>query len=416
MSKLALLGGRPTIEPALELRALWPPVDEATGRKLQDLYLSRRWTAFDDTEGLFTQAFAQHHGTQHGIFMINGTVTLQCALGAYGIGPGDEVIVPALTWYATAMAVHYVGAQPVFVDIDRETLCMDPDKMESAITPRTKAVIPVHLYGSMADMERILAIARKHGLRVIEDCAHMHGGIWDGKGIGSIGDVGSFSFQQSKTMASGEGGICITNDAYAAERMFRMKQIGYGPGERPNNIRIGPPTGLLCYPFRATAFQALILLEQLKTLDARLERYRKAAEYLEGRLRQTTRIRFQTRGRKAQRQGYFGWVMIFDDPEYDDIPLSVIQQALVAEGLPALPTWDPVYRFILFNLQPGTYRIDQPCSVTEHVGRRILWLLHAFLGLDSQQIEKMADAIEKTMRNTDDLRVHAAGHRVRAAG
>jgi dTDP-4-amino-4,6-dideoxygalactose transaminase len=405
-SKLALLGGKPVFEPPLQWSSFWPPVDDSTETKLTQLYRSRKWTAFDETEGAFAQAFANHHGARNGIFMVNGTVTLQCALGAYGIGPGDEVIVPALTWYATAMAAHYLGAKPVFVDIEPDTLCIDPAKIEAAITERTKAIIPVHLYGSMADMDRIMAIAKAHDLRVIEDCAHMHGGIWDGQGIGSIGEVGSFSFQQSKTMASAEGGICITSDAKIAERLFRMKHIGYGPGELQGKASSGPPADLLCYPFRATAFQALILHEQLHSLDARLERYGEAARYLEGRLSQSTRIRFQTRGRKADRQGYFGWVMIFDDPAYADIPLPAIQKAITAEGLPAIPTWDPVYRFILFNLKPEAYRIDQPCGVTEQVGSRILWLMHAYLGLQTIELERMADAIEKVMTHADALRTY----------
>src|SRR6185503_12502827 len=138
----------------------------------------------------------------------------------YGIGPGDEVIVPAVTWYATAMAPHYLGAKPVFVDVLPDTLCMDPEKVSAAITERTKAIVPVHLYGSMADMDRIMAIAKAHGLRVIEDCAHMHGGLWDGRHVGSIGDVGSFSFQHSKTMACADSGISITSDPEIADRLF----------------------------------------------------------------------------------------------------------------------------------------------------------------------------------------------------
>src|SRR3984957_11709791 len=181
MSKLALLGGEPVLPQSLDWRAFWPPADESTAKKLEELFYSRKWTAFDEMEGVFSQAFASYHGCRHGIFMVNGTVTLQCALGAYGIGPGDEVIVPALTWYATAMAAHYLGARAVFVDIDPKTLCIDPEKIEEAITDRTKAIIPVHLYGSIADMDRIMAIAKEHDLKVIEDCAQMHGGIWDGK-------------------------------------------------------------------------------------------------------------------------------------------------------------------------------------------------------------------------------------------
>lgn len=407
MSKLAMLGGRPVFQRPLDYRSFWPPVDASTATKLQDLYYSRRWTAFDEAESAFAQAFAAHHGARYGIFTVNGTVTLQSALGAYGVGPGDEVIVAPLTWYATAMAVRHVGARPVFVDIEPNTLCIDPDRIEVAITERTKAIIPVHAYGSMADMDRIMAIAKRHGLRVIEDCAHMHGGVWDGRGVGSIGDVGSFSFQHTKTMSSGEGGICITNNPEVADRIFRTKQIGYGFGELPRHAKSGPPRGLMCYNFRATAFQAAILNGQLESLDSRQEHYRKTVSYLEDRLCQTTKVRFQTPGRIADRQSYFGWVMIFDDPSYADIPVDVIQKAIQTEGLPLFREQGPIYRFILFNVDPEAYRIDQGCPTTEHACARILWLLHPYLGLDDEQIRKIADVIEKVTKNVDDLRLYA---------
>lgn len=407
MPKLALVGGQPTFERQLDFRSFWPPVDEITAKRLLELYRSRKWTAFDEAEPAFTRAFAAHHGAKFGIFAVNGTVTLQCALGAYGIGPGDEVIVAPLTWYATAIAVRHVGARPVFVDIKPDTLCIDPDRIEAAITERTKAIIPVHAYGSMADMDRIMTLAKAHGLRVIEDCAHMHGGIWDGKGIGSIGDVGSFSFQNSKTMSSGEGGMCITNDPDIADRIFRMKQIGYGHGEVPRHAKTAPPRNLLCYNYRATAFHAVILQEQLSSLETRLERYCNAVSYLEGRLGQSTRIRFQQPETKIERQGRFGWMTIFDDPLYADIPIEIIKKALEAEGLQLFRAEGPIYRFVLFNVDPEHYRIDQPCTVTERICSRGLWLLHAYLGLETSVIEQMADAIEKVMQNLDDLRHYA---------
>lgn len=409
MSKLALFGGQPVIEKCLDWRTSWPPTSESTARKLQELYFERKWTAFSEPEGVFAEAFAKHHDSKYGIFTINGTVTLQCALGAYGVGPGDEVIVPAWTWYAAAIPAHYLGAKPVFVDVDPETLCIDPDEIEAAITERTKAIIPVHLYGSMADMDRIMAIAEAHRLRVVEDCAHAHGGIWNGRRVGSIGDVGSFSFQNSKTMTSGEGGVCITSDADIAERIFRMTHIGYGPGQAQGKASSGPPADLLCYPYRATAFQAQILSEQLPNLDSLLDTYDKAVRYLEGRLTETTRIRFQKRGRRADKQGYFGWVMLFDDPRYSDISLDVIQKAVEAEGVPLFRTWDPVYRFILFNLKPEAYRIHGECAVTERLIPRTLWLLHAYLGSSKNTLEKIADALEKVMGHADELRKYASG-------
>lgn len=412
MTKLALLGGQPFFEKTLT--PVWPPVNAETARRLEQLYYSGAWSAFQPPEGEFAAAFAKHHDATHGVFTVNGTVTMECALAAYGIGPGDEVIVPALTWCATAFAVHYVGATPVFVDIEPDTLCIDPEKIAAAVTERTKAIIPVHVYGSMADLERILAIARKHKLRVIEDCAHAHGGIWDGKHVGSWGEVGSFSFQHSKTMACADAGISITSDPNIAERLFRAKQMGYRPGEGSANVKSGPPAGLLCHNYRANAFAAVILDEQLKHLDARLERYARGAAYLEQRLADRTRIRIQKRGRKATRQGYFGWAMIFDHPDYADVPIEVIQEAMTAEGVRPIKPWGPVYRFVLFNLAREDYRIDQPCTVTEGIGGRVLWLLHAYLGLEAGELEKIGDVIEKVASQIHELRRHAKGSQGKA--
>ncbi len=242
MSKLALLGGKPVSTPINGIP--WPPTSEKTGDKLKELYLSRKWSFNSPSEQEFEKAYAKYHGAKHGIFMVNGTVTLECALEALGIGEGDEVVVPALTWIATAMAVRYVGAKPVFVDIEPTTLCMDPKKFEKAINPRTKAVIPVHLYGSMADLDKIIKIAKRQRLAVVEDCAHMQGGVWNGRGVGSWGDVGSFSFQQSKTVSAGEAGICLTNDDRLADRLFRTKHIGYPNGAGQGGAKHGPPEGL----------------------------------------------------------------------------------------------------------------------------------------------------------------------------
>jgi dTDP-4-amino-4,6-dideoxygalactose transaminase len=402
VTELALRGGTPLLDRPLD--SFWPPVDDETERKLVELYRSRKWTAFDAAEPEFAEAFARFHGAGHGIFMTNGTVTLQCALAAHGIGHGDEVIVPALTWYATAMAAVYLGATPVFVDVDPGTLCIDPSKVEAALTERTRAIVPVHLYSSLADLDCLAALARAHDAVLIEDCAHVHGAVRDGRGIGSIGDVGSFSFQQSKTMAAAEGGICITSDAEIAERIYRLKQIGYGPGQVPFDGKPGPEPGLICYPFRATGFQALILHGQLPGLAGLLDRYARAAQYLEERLGETTRIRFQQPGSKVDRRSWYGWVLLFDDPMFDGVTVAALRAALAAEGLPLSPTWGPVWRFNLFNLPAGAYRVEEPCTVTEQLSPRVLWLLHAYLGLEQKELDTIADVIEKVCDNLDELR------------
>lgn len=404
MSELALLGGKPVFDPPFDAGSIWPPVNDATAQRLQELYYSKQWSAFSGVERDFAQSFAEYHGAKYGIFTINGTVTMEVALGAYGIGPGDEVIVPPLTWFATAAAVRYVGACPVFVDIDPETLCIDPEKITAAITERTKAIIPVHAYGAITDMDRVMEIAKRHKLKVIEDAAHVHGGVWGGRKVGGIGDVGSFSFQYGKIMSCGEGGICITSDKDIAERMFRATHFGYGFDDKPRQAKVGPPPGLVCHNYRATAFQAGILEGQLETLDGLIERYACNVRYLEERLKQSTKIRFQKPGAKTEKTGRFGWPMIFDNPEYVDIPITIIQAALEREGALSLQVEGPMYTFKLFNYPPEEYRIPYPCKVTELVGARGLFLAHVYLGVDRPDIEKVADAIEKVALNADALR------------
>jgi len=397
VAELAKLGGPPVFDPPLYWSDLWPPVTDTGEARLIALYRSRRWTAFDAPEGRFAAAFATHHDAAHGIFMMNGTVTLQCALAAFGIGPGDEVIVPALTWYATASAARYLGATPVFVDVEADTLCLDTTLIEAAITERTRAIIPVHLYGSMADIDAVLAIAQRHNLRVIEDCAHAHGGRWLGRALGSFGDVGSFSFQQSKTMASAEGGICITNDPGIAERIFRLKHIGYAPADVQRYVTDRPATDLTCYPFRATAFQAVLLEDQLPTLDARLSRYGKSARYLEERLALTTRVRIQKRGRLATCQSYYGLALMFDDPSYACVSIDALRDAIAAEGILLMNCWGAVYDFPLFNFPRSTYRISDRCPVAESAGRQVLWLHHAYLGLDDAVLDRIVEVIDKVL-------------------
>ena len=394
--KLAILGGRPICQRPLEPPA-WPPLSRATAARLKEVYLSGQWSFHSPAEQEFAQAFADYHGAKHGVFMANGTVTLQCALKACGVGKGDEVIVPAMTWMATAMVAHYVGATPVFVDVEPTTLCMDPAQVEAAVTDRTRAIIPVHLYGSTADLEAILHIADRHDLVVIEDCAHVHGGKWDGRGVGSWGKVGSFSFQQSKTMSSGEGGICITDDDELAARIFRAKHIGYMTGTAQGQASQGPPPGEICHNFRSTAFHAVILSDQLAELPDRIERYDRNAQRLQRRLADVSGVRIQSRGRLANPQSYYYLVFIFDEGPLASVPRQGIKEAMGAEGLYPGFTHGPVYQHPLFNLLPGDYRIfEGRCPVAETVGtERALVLPHQMLGMDEDVIDTIGRIVAK---------------------
>jgi dTDP-4-amino-4,6-dideoxygalactose transaminase len=207
MSKLAVLGGTPI---RTELYPDWPVFDDRDVQAVSDVVRSGRWGGYPypgPQTAAFTQRFAEMQGGGYPVAMVNGTVTMEVALRAVGVGWGDEVLVPAYTFQATAAAPMAAGAIPVIVDIDPETYCMDPKAIEAAITPRTRAIIPVHLGAEMADMDAIMEIADRHNLVVIEDCAHAHGAKWRGKGAGTFGHFGSFSLQSSKILTTGEGGV-----------------------------------------------------------------------------------------------------------------------------------------------------------------------------------------------------------------
>ena len=215
MSELALFGGEKTRE---QPYPAWPLTDQRDINALARVVRSGNWGGFP-YPGVQTQelldSFLELTGGRHAVALMNGTLTLEVALRAAGIGWGDEVIVPAYTFQATASAPMMAGAIPVLVDIDPRTFCIDPAAIEAAITPRTRAIIPVHIASQMADMDAIMGIAAARDLVVIEDAAHAHGAVWDGRGAGTIGHFGSFSMQSTKILTAGEGGLLLCRDERA---------------------------------------------------------------------------------------------------------------------------------------------------------------------------------------------------------
>jgi len=402
--KLAVCGGTPLFKPEDYLIEPWPPVKESTADKVRELYLSRAWSFNSPTEQAFENEYAAYHGAKYGVLMSNGTVTLECALGALGVGPGDEVIVPDLTWIATAMSVRYVGATCVFADIEKTTACLDPDSFERLITPKTKAVIPVHLYGGMADLDKIIAIAKKHNIAVIEDCAHMQGGKWNGRGCGSWGDIGSFSFQQSKTLSAGESGICLTNDEKLAERLYRAKHIGYSRYDKQGQAGTPPPQDLICHNYRGLAIQAQILRDQLVDLPDVNRRQNEYHNILEQEIKDIPGVRLQSQGRLASPQGYYGQGIIFEGDGFEKISLGKICQALGAEGVRVVAqTYGRVCKHLLFNMTPDYYRLD-PAGYpnSEFIVGRMAVALHWSM-YHSENAHKMAAAIRKIAENKAEL-------------
>ena len=399
MSKLAIDGGSKIFEIPARLPS-WPPSNEATAEELKKIYMGSKWSFYGPNEIAFNNEFAAYTGAAGAVMMANGTVTLEVALQALGVGPGDEVIVPACTWIATGSAPVVCGATPVIVDIEPDTLCIDPEKIEEAITPKTRAIIPVHLFGSMADMEKIMDIAARHNLYVIEDCAHAHGCEWNGKHAGTLGHVGSFSFQESKLMTSGEGGSCITCDPDLAEAMGRLSHIGYPYGAAQGQALTLPPMGMISHNYRITEFQAAILRAQLRTLREETELRARNAELLRQQLEMIPGIKVQSPGRCATLQSYYQFAFQIDPAVLKEgITHEAFLAAVRAEGVGCSPGgWGAVmYRQKLWSIPENLYRVSSSEKAQEIIANRLGIMGHTWLMLDKDEICKAADAFKKVM-------------------
>jgi 8-amino-3,8-dideoxy-alpha-D-manno-octulosonate transaminase len=268
--KLAIDGGTPVRKTPLHYRPYGPQFyDDVEKQELIDVLESRspfRWRGGDSKALQFEQGYAAHIGVKHAIGVTSGTTALYTAMAALEIGPGDEVILPAWTWYADYDAVVLSGALPVFAEIDG-SLAMDPGDIEHRITPRTKAIVPSHLQGGVADMDPILEIARKHKIRVMEDCAQCCGGRYKGKYVGSIADIGINSFQLSKTITSGEGGCVTTNDPELFERAVRFHDVGVIRSPYSQELNGGLLAAFASCNFRMSEFTGAVLKGQLQKLE-----------------------------------------------------------------------------------------------------------------------------------------------------
>ncbi len=342
---LALCGGQAAVSlsgPA------WPVVGEQEVQWMEQVVRSGNWSWLGPHEQAFCDEYARFIGTRYCIAMANGTVTLQCALQAVGVEPGHEVIVPGLTWVATAQAALDIGADVVLVDIDRESLCLDPQAVEAAITPRTRAIIPVHLYGCMCDMDAIMAIAQRHGLKVVEDVAHQQGSRWRDQGAGAIGDAGSYSFQQSKVLTCGEGGAVTCDSDSVYETAFCLKQVGWKPNGHDPGQRYG-------HNYRITEMQCVLLRAGLERLPEQTIRREQSAAYLSAGLASLGGpLRAARRDPRVTRQAFYAMTLHFDPEAAAGVTRAQYVAALQAEGAPFGGTYAPVYRNPLLNLYDRT--------------------------------------------------------------
>jgi len=285
---LAINGGTKTIDNDF----LWPVIDKTDINAVADVVRSGKWGNPDcnDLVKTFEDEFASFCGIKYALTCVNGSVALRLALIACGVHPGDEVIIPPYTFIATSSIVLEANCVPVFVDIDPDTYNLNPAEIEKAITKRTKAIIPVHFAGQACDMDKIMAIAKKHNLRVIEDACHGHGAEYKGKKLGSIGDAGCFSFQSSKNLTCGEGGMVITNDENLYNMMNSLRNCG--------RVKGGPwyEHHYLGCNYRMTQLQAVLLTNQLKKLAEQTKQRHDNGTYLNTLLEKIDGIKPLARG------------------------------------------------------------------------------------------------------------------------
>src|SRR5271165_2841413 len=314
VGKLAITGGEPLRKAPF---TAWPISTKAEADALHDVLTSTKWGGqpFPGKHAAaFAKKFAEVHTAKYAQCVNTGTVAIQAALKAIDIRPGDEVIAPAYTWEGTVGPVLLLNAVPVFVDVDPETYCLDTKLIEQAITPKTKAILPVHLGMRFADMDEILRIAKKHNLKVIEDCAHAHGAMWKGQGAGSMGDLGAFSFQSSKLITSGEGGAVITNTLEYMELVQSYINAGRASLTDQYHHRI------IGYNHRLSELQASVLGPQLERLPQQAATREKNMAHLASRLKSTPGIGLLKEDPRITRLAPYGYVLKYFSDQAKGIP------------------------------------------------------------------------------------------------
>jgi len=406
MGKLAITGGAPI---RTQPYPRWPQWD-ATERQLLDEVLdSGQWWATEGTKArAFEAAWARFSHVDHCIAVTNGSHALEVALLGAGIGAGDEVIVTDYTFFASAAAAAFVNAIPILVDIDPHTFCIDPDAMVAAITPRTRAVIAVHLAGHPADVDRLTRICADHDLVLIEDCAHAHGSSWNGVPVGSFGAAGTWSFQQSKLLTAGEGGAVTVNNPQLAAAIRSFSDCGRRPGEWFYSHYV------LGGNYRMTEWQAAVLLAQMSRFDAQNATRNANALFLNGELAKLPGVYPQRRDQRTTAQGYYCYVVRIDEQQFG-LSRDTIRTALEAEGLPLTMSYPVVHALDAFTAPaafaprqrggdkwPDYARENLPVATA--AAATTLWFKHQLLMGSRADAACLVEALAKIHRHADELR------------
>jgi len=409
-NKLALTGGRPVRSKPFPA---WPVFGRQERKNLLSVFDSGKWW-YGEKVKEFERKYAAFHGAKYGVACTNGTAALEMALLACGVGAGDEVIVPPYTFVATASAVLKVNAIPVFADIDLNTCNLDPKDAEQKITDKTKAIIPVHFAGLPADMNAFKKLAKKHNLKLIEDACHSWGSQWKGKGTGALGDCGAFSFQMSKNITSGEGGILLSDSKAIAETARSCSNYGRTKGKAWYEHY------LLGSNLRMTELQAAILLGQLGRLKGQTLKRERNASCLDQGLRDIPGISLMKKDRRVTRRSYHMYIFRFRRERWQGISRKRFIEALTAEGIPVGTGYPiPLYKNPLF-LKKGSgprfcpvscpyygKKVDYQsviCPNTEIICEEACWIPHTVLLAGKNDMQDIVRAVWKVWENRKQLK------------
>ncbi len=414
-NKLALLGGNPVRQKGAGLGVSWPIYDETDIQMYLDAYKSNRWSEYSNIEQervfQFEKKYADLMGVNYCATTNGGTTALESAQRAIEIGPGDEVITQTNTFIATALTTFNLFAIPVFIDSDPETFMIDADKIEERINPNTRAILPVHIGGAAADMDKIMAIAKKHNLYVIEDACQAHMGEWRNKKLGTIGNLGCFSFQAGKSLCSGEGGAVIGDDEYLMAKVKAYTHCGRDPR--------GKKRGFPGSNYRLTPFQASILMGQIRRLEGQSTLRDENSAYLERLLGEIKGVRPTKKYPGQTRRAYYEYQMIYEKEYFNDLPKARFQEAMRAEGIgfgngidsslhsnPFIETYfnSRAFQKIYPKERLEKYRKENLCPVNEKIGKETGLHLgqRVFLGT-KKDMEDIVAAIVKVQKNSSQL-------------
>ena len=416
VEKLAIEGGKPTIQEKLPT---WPWFSEEIIEAAMEPLKTGKVNYWTGPLGMeFERRFAKWCKVKYAISTSSGTSALHSALGALNIGPGDEVITVSYTFIATSFSIVQAGAIPVFADVKREDHCIDPEDIKRKLTPRTRAIIPVHLYGNVCEMDEIMEIAKEYNLFVIEDAAEAHGALYKGKKAGSIGDVGCFSFCQNKTFTTGgEGGMVVTNNEEIAWEVRSFRDHGYDVKERMSLLEMEQALSYIHrrvgFNYRMTEVQSAIGLKELERFDDwNLPRRRRYGEILIEELRDCPQIKYLPVHNKEKVNGFYVFPVVLD---LDRITCDkdTFLEAVLAEGVIAWKEfWPQSYKEKAYTEHNGFGKFKFPFESKEYTDSKAVeydkvfcpncaWLeertfvIHMFPTFEEEHIHLFGKAIKK---------------------